>query len=460
MKIWRNHDQSNKIIRLLRAAILTFAITIAPLSLYSESVQDATSETVPTKVKLSYCVDEREEEFRIIERWYSENPRLLTIGIANIRNCAPFDEKSILVADTIERNKKRILRAVDIFKKLKVNMILFPEYCLTGYFWDMPNSRPVDSKGLKACWTYMAKGALNDHKDWLKQIQDRLDDTLRYVVITNIRKGDAARPAGPKNKFFNSALVIDRFFNCDDLYCPWNEKNRIYDKTKLPGIEKTYLRSGIDDYLVVNTGRWGRFGVTICYDMCFSQMYMEYAMTDRVDFILETASWRGTGGDNYGKENYGSMRDHAGNPIIDDYTYGYQWDVMAASRAATNQVWFVACNATGNQEMHLAKPGLRVLYEFWGGSGLWAPSGKPLLQASRNLGHTAEILDELMIIHNIDIQGGVAIARKIYGDYFQDFRYYRSPVRTMPGRESQIIEIYRPIPGARAHTRMRSMEFK
>jgi predicted amidohydrolase len=437
-----------------KTLLLIFFLTIAPFPACLDSVPYS-NPPVSALTSSGYAENSQEGGFRIIERWYSEDHDRLTIGIANMQNLAPANDEGIQAADTIEKNKQKILEAIDLFKKRNVNMIVFPEFCLTGYFWDTPNARPIDSKGLEACWRYMAKGALNAHTDWLKQIQSGLDDTLRYVVITNIREGDPTKGAGPENKFLNSAFVIDRLFQCDDLYSAWNEKHRIYDKTKLPGVEKTYLRSGIDDHLVVHTERWGAFGVAICYDMCFSQIFMEYSMLDRVDFILETASWRGTGRASHGKENYGRMRDYEGNPVIDYYTYGYQWDVMAAAMAATNQVWLIACNAMGNQEMHLQQPNLHIVYEFWGGSGLWAPSGKPLIQGSRNNGEPPEVSDELLVVHHIDIQGGIATARKNYGDYYQDFRYYQSPDPNGRQSTSEIVEIYRPIPGARAHTRMR-----
>ena len=72
-----------------------------------------------------------------------------------------------------------------------------------------------------------------------------------------------------------------------------------------------------------------------------------------------------------------------------------------------------------------------------------------LLQASRNNGSLAAVPDELLVIHGIDIKGGVASAKENYGDYYQDFRYYSDS--TDPG----IIEIYRPIDDDRAFSRMR-----
>jgi hypothetical protein len=66
--------------------------------------------------------------------------------------------------------------------------------------------------------------------------------------------------------------------------------------------------------------------------------------------------------------------------------------------------------------------------------------------------------DELLIIHNVDIQDGTVSVRKKYGDYCQDFRYYRSPDPAGSEGASEVIEIYRPIPNARAHSRMQSLK--
>ena len=62
-------------------------------------------------------------------------------------------------------------------------------------------------------------------------------------------------------------------------------------------------------------------------------------------------------------------------------------------------------------------------------SGLWAPSGMKLVQASN-------ILEELLIIHNVDIRG----QRQLEKD---DFNY-----------ALDFTSIYRPVHGKRAFTRI------
>lgn len=312
--------------------------------------------------------------FTVVERTYSDDPNALSIGIANIYATVPG----------IEANKEKILEVIDILKEYKVNMIIFPEFCISGYFWDDED----------ACWAYEESGVIENQQDWLLEIESKLDDDLQFIIFNALREG-------PDSKFMNSVFVVNKEFNCLN-------PEYIYDKVMLPGIEKEYTVSGQDDKLVIET-KWGRFGFTTCYDMCFSQLFQEYSMVDKVDAIIEIASWRGT-----------ASRDYPGMNVETDYYYGFIWDTMISSRAATNQVWVIGCNAVGTHGISGA--------QFWGGSGLWAPSGMKLIEASHDN-------EELLVIHNINIT-------KEKQSEEEDFWYYRD-----------FSEIYSLIEGKRAFTR-------
>lgn len=331
------------------------------------------------------------EDFNVCERWYSEDSSKMSIGIANLRN-----QVSMSGTDSIEKNKERILKAVDAMRSFNVNMVIFPEFSLTGYFWDESEE----------CWEYMRAGVTDKHTEWLEELKSKLDENLQYIIFNNIR----LNPADPEGKFHNSTYVVSQNFNAADLDSENNEKNHIYDKTFLPGIEKKFTVTGQDDYLVVETN-WGKMGFSTCYDMCFTQLFQEYAFIHDVDAMIQVSSWRGS-----------SSRSYAGMDVKSDHYYGFIWDLMAPSQAAFNQVWLIACNAVGEQE--------RGNYEFWGGSGLWAPSGLELAQAS----NTEEML---LIIHNVDIEGQTSFEHK-------DFYYY-----------DDFILIYSLIEGKRAFTRMK-----
>ena len=313
--------------------------------------------------------------FTIVESEYSDVPNNLSVGLANIHALVP----------DIEANKEKILQVIDIFNRYEVNMIIFPEFCISGYFWEDED----------ACWAYQESGVVGNQQDWLLEVESKLNENLQFIIFNGLRKG-------LNGKFINSTFVVNRSFD-------YLNPRYIYDKIMLPGIEKQYTETGQDDRLVIET-EWGRFGFTTCYDMCFSQLFQEYSMVNKVDAIIEIASWRGTG-----TRTYPNM-----NIKTDDY-YGFIWDSMASSRAATNQVWVIACNAVGTHGISGAR--------FWGGSGLWAPSGMKLVQAS----HYDE---ELLVIHSIDIKKEKQFEESDF-DYYNDF-----------------IEIYSPIEGKRAFTRV------
>jgi predicted amidohydrolase len=321
---------------------------------------------------------ETRDEFIIKERVFSHAEGNLTIGLANIRAMVP----------DIEANKDKMARAVDIFKSRGVNVAVFPEFSFSGYFWE----------DAKACWRYMDDAVIENHTDWVdKTLKPLLDDALKAIVFNNIR-------TGPAKKYFNSTFTV----TADDDFDYLKPENT-YDKIFLPHLEKVYTETGGDDRLIIDT-RWGRFGFATCYDFLFSQLLLEYAKIDKVDAIIQIASWRSM-----------ARRDYPGMNVGSDTYYGYLWDTVIPSKSATNQVWTIACNAVGTHGITGA--------HFWGGSGLWAPSGINLLQASNHN-------EELLIIHNVDIKGQRALEKDDF-NYALDFE-----------------SIYRPVHGKRAFTRI------
>ena len=90
---------------------------------------------------------EQVDEFIVVERIFSEDAGLPSIGLANIHAEVP----------NIEANKEKILRACQIFKKRGANLAIFPEFCLSGYFWEDE----------AACWAYMHEAATENHRDWI-----------------------------------------------------------------------------------------------------------------------------------------------------------------------------------------------------------------------------------------------------------------------------------------------------
>jgi len=189
-------------------------------------------------------VEEKVSGFYVAERYFSNDESKPSFGLANIHAEVP----------DIEANKDKISKAIEIFKERKVNVAIFPEFCLSGYFWE---DEP-------ACWRYMDRAVIENHRDWIENsVRGQIDDSFRGVIFNNIRRG-------LDRKYYNSTYVISKthdYMNADE----------IYTKTFLPTLEKVYTVTANDDRLVVDT-QYCRAGFTTCYDILFSQLTLEYAM--------------------------------------------------------------------------------------------------------------------------------------------------------------------------------------
>ncbi|CAA9504038.1 MAG: hypothetical protein AVDCRST_MAG53-2315 [uncultured Solirubrobacteraceae bacterium] len=308
------------------------------------------------------------DEFLIAERSYSDDEAKLSVGLANIHAEVP----------DVEANKDKILRIASIFKERGVNVGVFPEFCLSGYFWEERED----------CLAYMREAVAEKHVEWIEsELQPLLDGDLETIVLNNLTA------AKQKDRFLNRTFAVGRG---SDYLADENS----YDKVFLPGIEKDYTESGRDDRLILKT-RHGRLGFTTCYDYLFSELLREYSMVEKVDAIVQIASWRAAG-----------ARDYAGMNRRTDHYYGELWDCVMPAASATNQVWTIACNAVGGHGVSGVP--------FWGGSGIWAPSGICLIQASH-------VQEELVIVHNVDIEGAQESEKDDF-DYAFDFKQIYRPL--------------------------------
>jgi len=186
---------------------------------------------------------------------------------------------------------------------------------------------------------------------------------VEYVFYGNARLKDG--------DYFNSTFILNPEID-------YRKEEYIYDKVFLPPTESPYFRQGADKRLSIDT-KWGRFGFMICYDICFVELARQYAFIDRVDAIITIAAWHSE-----------AIREYSLMNVRTNHYYGFIWDLMNSSKAAYNQIWCLGANWVGVHH----KSG----EYFWGGSGLWTPSGMRLLQASN-------INEELLIIRNVDIKG-------------------------------------------------------
>ena len=310
------------------------------------------------------------DELQVVERSYGDDESQLSVGLANIHAEVPG----------VAANRDKVLRAASIFKQRGVNIAVFPEFCLTGYFWDERD----------ACRAYMQAARAEDHADWIeRELRPLIGDGLEAIVLNGLA-GAARTP----ECFLNRTFVV----GSDDQYLA---DENTYDKVFIPSAETEFTESGRDDRLVIDT-RHGRLGFTTCYDYLFTELLREYAMVQEVDAIVQVASWRAAG-----RRDYPSMN------LRTDHYYGELWDAVMAASSATNQMWTIACNAVGRHGVSGVP--------FWGGSGIWAPSGICLIQASH-------VNEELVIVHNVDLRGAQESEKDDF-DYAFDFKQVYRPMQ-------------------------------
>lgn len=318
--------------------------------------------------------------FQVIERTYSDDDDLPSVGLANIAQTVPG----------IEENKAKIERATRIFRDLGVNIAVFPEFALSGYFWgDEPT-----------CRAYMDEAVTEKHLDWIDgALLPLCTGELQGVILNNLTMG-------PTTGYRNRTMIISP--SVDDPLA----HERSYDKIFLPPIERRYTDTGTNDRLVMgNEEHAGTFGFTTCYDYLFTGLLRQYAFGDRVDAIIQVAAWRTA-----------SSREYPFMNVRTDQYYGELWDMVMAASSAQNQVWTIAANAVGRHDV----TGL----DFWGGSGIWAPSGLKLIEASH-------IQEELVVVHNLDIRGARRYELDDF-DYEFDFRQVHRRMDTGTAAEESI----------------------
>ena len=309
---------------------------------------------------------------RLIERFFSDSESCASVMLANLHPAAD-----------VEKNLAQMEEVVETAHRKGANIVIFPELCVTGYVWDDPDD-PDDT----AVWDLLNRGENSRIAPTINRIRDSLRDDgkgLEYVFYNN------ARMLPGEDKFHNSTFVLHHGFD-------YTKEQYIYDKVFLPPIEQRFFQQGTDKRLTIET-KWGKFGFLTCYDLCFIELARKYALQDHVDAMVTMAHWRSE-----------AVREYPWMNIMTDHYYGYLWNIMNASKAAYNQVWSLASNVVGPHDI--------TGNYFWGGSGIWAPSGMPVVQASN-------ITPELILVHNLDIKRQRFKELDDF-DYFIDFsKFYK-----------------------------------
>ncbi len=303
--------------------------------------------------------------FKVTDVAFSENEACPTFMIANIN--PRFD---------ISYNLSRMEGIVRAAHDVNADILVFPELSISGYVWDADHKLEVQEQ--------------------LKASDNRRPEVKK--VLDSIKSGLVARGNGLKMVFFGNVRMDKRHGKTHDstfiMTSSADYNDIFYDKIFLTPLEKFFFHRGTDERLVLDTP-CGKMGVMMCYDLCFVEMGKMYAFHDEVDVMITTAAWQ-----------MEAVREYPLlNLKIDNY-YQFIWNLMHSALAAHNQVWSIGANCVGVFE----KTGGR----FCGESGVWSPSGIPLVHAS----HEEE---ELIVIRNLEIRGHMRHQAKENFDYRFDF---------------------------------------
>jgi predicted amidohydrolase len=329
----------------------------------------------------------REGSFSSLVRGY----KVTDVTFSHNKACPTFMIANINPKFNIGYNLSRMEDIVQVAHQLNADILIFPELCISGYVWDAEHKTVVEEQ-LKA--SDNLRGDVKRVLDGIKASLVSGNDGLKMVIFGNIRVDNSHGKA----HLHDSTFVITPCADCNDIF---------YDKIFLTPLEKLFFRSGNDERLVLDTP-CGRIGVMMCYDLCFVEMGKMYAFIDEVDVIITTAAWR-----------MEAVRDYPLLNITVDNYYHFIWMLMHSALAAHNQVWSIGANCVGIFE----KTGGR----FCGHSGVWSPSGIPLV-------HASEDEESLIVIRNLEIKGHMRHQEKEHFTYSLDFNEIYHKIRDLKPR--------------------------
>lgn len=165
---------------------------------------------------------------------------------------------------------------------------------------------------------------------------------------------------------FNTCPVINRNGNLVATY----NKNHLYSYYGCT--EGKFITKGETPVMVEIEGV--KFGLTICYDIRFPEIYRAYRKTG-ADVLINCAAWANT------------------KPI--------PWEMMTKSRAVENQTYMVAVNQYGEMKNNEFNLGHSRIIDYNGNVLSEILDGEGVIQSELNLGKMYKFRDKCTILNDI-----------------------------------------------------------
>ncbi len=151
--------------------------------------------------------------------------------------------------------------------------------------------------------------------------------------------GSIHESVSENEKMYNTAILFSPEGNIASVY----RKIHLFD-ANLPGPERYYesdnFISGSTEQLLVTETPYGKFGVTICYDLRFPELYRKLVLKGAEIIFVPSAFTMHTG------------KEH--------------WEVLLRARAIENQVYIVAPGQFGQHNEKRESYGNSMIIDPWG----------------------------------------------------------------------------------------------
>lgn len=217
------------------------------------------------------------------------------------------------------------------------DIIIFPEMWTTGCDW--PNIKKLAARQVEVI-SSVAELA-KKHNIWVNGSMLALDEN--------------GQPA-------NTSILFD----------PTGEQAGLYRKIHLFGVmdEDQYLAPG--QHLTVVETPWGQSGLSICYDLRFTEMFRTYALNG-VNIVYVPAEWP--------------------HPRL------AHWRTLLRARAIENQMYLVGVNAVGNDGTYTFF-GHSAIIDPWGNTVIEGGEVEVLLTATIETENVAEVRQKIPVFND------------------------------------------------------------
>ena len=260
---------------------------------------------------------------------------------------------SMNVAQDKAANLEKYIHFIEEAAALGARLLVFPEVSLQGYLKKRGAPGEPEVIELTRYYRQTAETVPGPTTELIGKHAARHNMYIQIGMAESARAGQV---------FYNSAVLVGP----EGVVGVFR---KLHDRGEWP-----VFCSG-DEFPLLETAL-GKFGMFVCYDMCFPETVRTYAVRGAVIASMSTA-W--------------PLKDaNAPDPEADHYAYVY--DTLTRAHAIAHQVFFISSNQVG--------PTGR--YNYYGHSRIIAPSGVVLADSGR---------EEKLIAAAVDIEHDIDVAR-------------------------------------------------